>query len=214
MDEDGTKGAGETALFAGEAWFDPIEAGLRGRIRGFIEELVEQELQAALGRGRYERGGSAGHRHGHRAADQLLRTGGDRSSPRPAAGRGRQHPGVEQRRSAALRYRVARVDIVSAWSRTRGPGSCDADVLRTAELQHAVQHAGGDGHLGVLAPLGPRTQAVTDDALPSRDVGLHESSEVVSRRPLPSHATTLGDELQMSVALCRRGLSRVARHRA
>ena len=70
MDEDSIKQpAAEPALFAGEAWFDPIEAGLRGRIRGFLEELIEQELEAALGRGRYERGGAAaaaGHRHGHR----------------------------------------------------------------------------------------------------------------------------------------------------
>ena len=44
-----------TELFAGEAWFDPIEAGLRDRVRGFIEEMVEQELAAALGRSR--RGG-------------------------------------------------------------------------------------------------------------------------------------------------------------
>ena len=66
MDKDSSKGPAGQALFAGETWFDPIEAGLRGRIRGFIEELVEQELEAALGRGRYERGGVAGHRHGHR----------------------------------------------------------------------------------------------------------------------------------------------------
>lgn len=66
MDQDSTTAAGEPALFAGAAWFDPIEAGLRGRIRGFIEELVEQELTAALGRQRHERGGAAGHRHGHR----------------------------------------------------------------------------------------------------------------------------------------------------
>jgi transposase-like protein len=67
MDKDSSKGPGEQALFAGEAWFDPIETGVRGRIRGFIEELVEQELEAALGRGRYERaGGTNGHRHGHR----------------------------------------------------------------------------------------------------------------------------------------------------
>src|SRR5215210_4298263 len=63
MDNDSTTA---TALFAGSAWFDPIEAGLRGRIRGFIEELVEQELTEALGRRRHERGGVAGHRHGHR----------------------------------------------------------------------------------------------------------------------------------------------------
>ena len=67
MDENSSKGVAEQALFAGEAWFDPIEAGLRGRIRGLIEELVEQELEVALGRGRYERaGGAVGHRHGSR----------------------------------------------------------------------------------------------------------------------------------------------------
>ena len=66
MDEYSDKGSAEPALFAGEAWFDPIEAGLRDRIRGFLEELIEQELEAALGRGRYERGPPAGHRHGRR----------------------------------------------------------------------------------------------------------------------------------------------------
>ncbi len=68
MDEDSIKQpASEWALFAGEAWFDPIEAGLRGRIRGFIEELIEQELETTLRRARYERGGAAvGHRHGRR----------------------------------------------------------------------------------------------------------------------------------------------------
>jgi transposase-like protein len=66
MDNDSSADAGEPALFAGAAWFDPIEAGLRERIRGFIEDLVEQELTEALGRRRHERGGVAGHRHGHR----------------------------------------------------------------------------------------------------------------------------------------------------
>jgi putative transposase len=66
MDKNSIEGAAPSALFAGEAWFDPIESGLRGRIRELIEELVEQELASALGRARYERGGTAGHRHGHR----------------------------------------------------------------------------------------------------------------------------------------------------
>jgi putative transposase len=66
MDEDSSTEGGEPALFTGASWFDPIEAGLRERIRGFIEELVEQELTEALGRRRHERGGVAGHRHGHR----------------------------------------------------------------------------------------------------------------------------------------------------
>ena len=66
MDGNSTTEASATPLLAGEAWFDPIEAGLRERIRGFIEELLEQELTAALGRRRHGRGPSPGHRHGHR----------------------------------------------------------------------------------------------------------------------------------------------------
>jgi putative transposase len=51
----------------GEDWFDPLEAGVRQRIRSFIEAMLESELEAALNRGRYERTGSLqGHRHGHR----------------------------------------------------------------------------------------------------------------------------------------------------
>ena len=52
----------------GEAWFDPIEAGIRNRIRGFIGELLEQELTTALGRGCHERAleGPKGHRYGTR----------------------------------------------------------------------------------------------------------------------------------------------------
>jgi putative transposase len=70
--------AAEGTLFLGDDWFDPLEAGVRTRIRDFIEELLEAELDVALGRDRYERprlaetdaGGKpivkAGHRHGHR----------------------------------------------------------------------------------------------------------------------------------------------------
>src|SRR6187549_242712 len=56
-----------TPLFAGAAWFDPIEAELRERVRLFLEEMVEQEATAALGRGRYQRGASAGYRNGTRS---------------------------------------------------------------------------------------------------------------------------------------------------
>jgi transposase-like protein len=73
-----TEEAAEGTLFLGDDWFDPLEAGVRTRIRSFIEELLEAELDVALGRDRYERprlaetgvGGrpvvGAGHRHGHR----------------------------------------------------------------------------------------------------------------------------------------------------
>jgi putative transposase len=66
----------ETPPFLGEDWFDPLETAVRGRIRGFIEEMLEAELHAALQRGRYDRHGTTrGHRHGHRAR-QLVGTFG------------------------------------------------------------------------------------------------------------------------------------------
>ena len=48
MNKDSTTPASPDGLFAGEAWFDPIEAGIRGRIRGFIEAMLEEELAVAL----------------------------------------------------------------------------------------------------------------------------------------------------------------------
>src|SRR5246500_3838903 len=60
----------------GADWFDPLEAGIRQRIRSFIENMLEEELAATLGRGRYDRSAAAaGHRNGHRER-QLLGTFG------------------------------------------------------------------------------------------------------------------------------------------
>src|ERR1700747_684898 len=36
-------------------WFDPIESGIRDRVRGLIEEMIRGELDAALSRPRYGR---------------------------------------------------------------------------------------------------------------------------------------------------------------
>ena len=91
--------AAETALFLDADWFDPLEAGVRTRIRAFIEELLEAELEAALGRKRYARGGTPekrpsaeaarppvpGHRHGHRERT-LMGTFGAVTVLLPAAG--------------------------------------------------------------------------------------------------------------------------------
>jgi hypothetical protein len=81
METISTKRAADAAgkeLFVGDEWFDPLEAGVRHRIRGFIEAMLESELEAALSRGRDERRGPAeaggdsvgfgvaGHRHSHR----------------------------------------------------------------------------------------------------------------------------------------------------
>lgn len=75
-------------------WFDPIETGLRAKVRGFIEALIEEELTAALARPRYGRrqpdagdGAAAplvGHRHGHRPR-QLTGTFGSTTIAVPRA---------------------------------------------------------------------------------------------------------------------------------
>ncbi|RWC64608.1 IS256 family transposase [Mesorhizobium sp.] len=65
----------EATSYLFDNWFDPIEAGLRERVRGFIETMLETELDAVLARPRYgrqpaarsdETTGVAGHRHGSR----------------------------------------------------------------------------------------------------------------------------------------------------
>jgi transposase-like protein len=69
----------------GADWFDPLEAGVRQRIRSFIEAMLESELEAALNRGRYERAGPVqGHRHGHRDR-QVLGTFGPTTVSVPRA---------------------------------------------------------------------------------------------------------------------------------
>jgi putative transposase len=67
MTEATSAAATSPSPFAGGDWFDPLEEAVRRQVRAFIEELLEEELEAALGRGRYERDGAAkGHRHGRR----------------------------------------------------------------------------------------------------------------------------------------------------
>ena len=73
----------ETTVRLLDDWFDPIEAGLRGRVREFIQAMIEGELEAALSRPRYGRrpkadpenadglSGISGHRHGHRSRSLL-----------------------------------------------------------------------------------------------------------------------------------------------
>jgi putative transposase len=148
MDKDSSKGPAEQALFAGEAWFDPIEAGLRGRIRGLIEELVEQELEAALGRGRYERGGAAGHRHGHRTR-RLTGSFGPVEIAVPRARLRAEDGGTREWRSAVLpryarRTRQAEALIASAYlagTNTRRAQRALAALFRGAVGKDVVSRA-------------------------------------------------------------------------
>ena len=73
----------ETAAHLFDNWFDPIETGLRDRVREFIQAMFEGELEAALSRPRYARSVKplsgdgedaacvSGHRHGHRSRSLL-----------------------------------------------------------------------------------------------------------------------------------------------
>ena len=73
----------ETEIPLLDDWFDPIEVGLRDRVREFIQAMIEAELEAALSRPRYARrpkeacenadgaSGITGHRHGHRSRSLL-----------------------------------------------------------------------------------------------------------------------------------------------
>ena len=77
MDKNSRSTATESPVLLEDAWLDPIEMGIRGQIRGFIEALVNEELDRALGRARYQRPGgaagtemaaeTAGYRHGRRS---------------------------------------------------------------------------------------------------------------------------------------------------
>ena len=90
------------------AWFDPIEVMVRDRVRGFIENLVEAELDDALGRSRYQRpetanvaSGTAGYRHGRRAR-QLLGSFGAVTIQVPRARLNDGHGTSREWRSEAL----------------------------------------------------------------------------------------------------------------
>jgi len=67
----------ETSAHLFDNWFDPIESGIRQRVRGLIEGLIREELDELLARPRYGRrakspdgaegeAGAVGHRHGSR----------------------------------------------------------------------------------------------------------------------------------------------------
>lgn len=71
--KEGAVAAAENLLF--EDWGDAIEDGVRSRVRGFIETMLEEELDAVLSRPRYGRRKASesdgappvvGCRHGHR----------------------------------------------------------------------------------------------------------------------------------------------------
>jgi putative transposase len=101
-----------TQLF--DDWFDPIESGVRSRVRNFIETMMEEELDAVLSRPRYGRiapgaakepGAAAmvsGHRHGHRSR-RLLGTFGPVEVSMPRARLKTADGGTSEWKSQALK---------------------------------------------------------------------------------------------------------------
>src|ERR1700739_1076639 len=85
MQPDSVAHAADTAPQLFDNWFDPIEFGVRSRVRVFIETMMEEELDAVLSRPRYGRRriapgagkeagpveGGTGPRHGHRSRSLL-----------------------------------------------------------------------------------------------------------------------------------------------
>ena len=101
MNEATSASAAPPLPFAFSDWFDPLEEAVRGQVRWFIEQLLEEELEAALGRGRYKRGASSsGRRHGHRPR-QLVTTFGPLSLSVPRA-RLADEAGEQEWKSAVL----------------------------------------------------------------------------------------------------------------
>src|SRR6201987_566667 len=116
MQPDSATHAADTASQLFDNWFDPIEFGVRSRVRVFIETMMEEELDAVLSRPRYGRRriaqgagneagtleGVTGHRHRHRARS-LLGTFGPVEVSMPRARLNAPDGGTTEWKSKALK---------------------------------------------------------------------------------------------------------------
>jgi len=164
-------------VLVGEGWRDGLEAGVRKRIRGFIEELLDEELTAALGRARYARARderllvrsvtsesdarevlpAAGHRNGHRDR-QLMGTFGAMTVSVPRARVEAADGKTSEWHSQTLpayRRRTKEIDAVIAGSylagtNTRRVGRALAALFRGSVSKDTVSRcvAQAQGRLG------------------------------------------------------------------
>src|SRR4051794_29310917 len=72
------------------------------------------------------------------------------------------------------------------------PGSRDADGLRVAELEHAVQGTNGDGHLDRLTTVRARAESIADHPLVAGHRRLGQRAAVIAGCLLPAQAAMLG----------------------
>ena len=117
--------ATEEKLF--DNWFDPVETILRGKVRGFLETMIEEELETVLARPRYGRRSEAtsdsattptiiGHRHGRRTR-KLAGTFGQTEITMPRARIAAEDGRTSEWKSKALRAyqrRTATIDALIA----------------------------------------------------------------------------------------------------
>jgi transposase-like protein len=114
-------GAVEEKLF--DNWFDPVETILRGKVRGFLETMIEEELEAVLARPRYGRRQTStdeeipalvtGHRHGHRTR-RLMGTFGQTDITVPRARMIDESGKTSEWKSKALRSYQRRTETIDA----------------------------------------------------------------------------------------------------
>jgi len=145
MNKDSCDRTVPSILFAGEAWFDPTGAGIRGQ----IHDLIERKFAAELRRAPYEWGGILEHRQRQRHwRRQLTGSSGPTSSRRrgrcsygsTGAG-GVTHLGMELfQRMAKQRFAVWPTD----WACAAGCGP----ERRRGLLGRARQNAGRSGGRG------------------------------------------------------------------
>src|SRR5450432_2839691 len=124
----------ETSPQLFDDWFDPIEFGVRSRVRDFIETMMEEELDAVLSRPRYGRiapdagkeasmaeRGVTGHRHGHRSRS-LLGTFGPVEVAMPRARLNSPDGGKTECKSKALKAYQRRTVAADAVIAATSPG--------------------------------------------------------------------------------------------
>jgi transposase-like protein len=133
----------ETAVCLLDDWFNPIEAGLRDQVRGFIQAMIEAELETLLARPRYGRrpkidcenaDGSetiTGYRHGHRSRS-LIGTFGRLEIAMPRARLDAAEGKTREWKSTALR---------AYQRRTRQADSLIADAYLAGTNSRCVRRA-------------------------------------------------------------------------
>jgi transposase-like protein len=181
-----TDRAGEAEDFLFDSWFDPIEDGLRAKVRGFIETMIEEELTTALSRPRYGRRqdgaeagvGVMGHRHGRRAR-RLTGTFGPTEIAVPRARLVSEDGTKSEWKSAALRAyqrRTLAADALIAstylaGTNTRGaPRACGR--VRRGRRQGRGQPGVAEGEDGLGCLESARSRLRTDRAAhPRRHCG-------------------------------------------